>query len=86
MSKNSPNEKKGMQAYAVLTALAFELVILVVFGIFLGRFLDQKIGMKGLATAAMIFLALAIWLVLLLRSLKKLEASSETKTKNSEAS
>lgn len=61
----------------VFMAMGFELVGLILACIFIGQWVDQNYGTKGLALVGFSALGLVGWLVHIVKLLKKFEADSE---------
>jgi hypothetical protein len=69
---------------ALFIGMGVELVAVVLIFIYLGRWLDDTYGLKGLATALSAMVALVVWVVHLLtvvRVLAKQEKGEHTKSK-----
>lgn len=64
---------KGM----IFIGVGFELVSLVLAGIWIGSYLDEWLGSKGLATMAMLLLMMFGWFVHLFVLLKKMETDGK---------
>lgn len=62
-----------MNKYIVFIGVGFELVGLIIGGVFLGEFLEGKIPSKGLWTSGLIVLALIGWFIHLMVLLKNSE-------------
>lgn len=67
------NKDRLYKVYGTLSAVAIELVVLVVISVFLGKWLESKFNLLGLAIPILIFLSLALWIFILLKTLSKLE-------------
>ena len=66
MKKSQKNTKA-----LVFAGMGFELVGLILAGLYLGQYLDKNFGFGGLGTAAMAMLVLASWIWHLVILLKK---------------
>lgn len=62
-----------MKKYIVFASIGFELVGLMVASIFLGEAIDRHYQTKGIAIAALMFIALASWLVHVLFLLRRFQ-------------
>ena len=62
-----------MKKYIVFASIGFELVGLMVASIFLGQAIDQRYQTKGIAIAALMFIALASWLIHVLFLLRRIQ-------------
>jgi hypothetical protein len=60
--------------YAVLLGLGFELVVLVVAFLYVGAFVDKRMGWNGFGVAGGAVLALIIWLVHITVAMKAIES------------
>lgn len=70
---SSESSGKGLKAYAVLTALGFEIVIYVLIAVFLGQWLESKKNLNGLAVAGCIFIVTAFWIYRVISTLNSLD-------------
>lgn len=77
--KNAKKDKL-YKTYGLLSAVAMELIILVVMALFVGRWLDKNYSLMGLATPGLIFLAMGLWIYILLRTLAKLDKEENIKS------
>ncbi len=59
--------------YLVFMAMGFELVGLILACLYIGQWLDQQYGLKGLGVAGMAILGLVGWLVQLIQLIKRAE-------------
>ncbi|MCO5112780.1 MAG: AtpZ/AtpI family protein [Bdellovibrionaceae bacterium] len=73
---------KLYKVYGVLTAVAMELVILVVISLYLGKWLDKKFQLMGLATPMLIFAAMGLWVFILIKALSKIEKEEKEDEQN----
>ncbi len=71
---------KNKAKYLVFVGLASEVVILVLLGLELGKFLDKSYGWNGIGIAVGAALGIIIWLVHLTRALKQFTDDSENET------
>lgn len=62
--------------YLVLLGLGFELVVLVVAFLYLGRYVDQHMGWPGFGIAGGAMLALVIWVIHLAVVMKAIDRDS----------
>ena len=63
--------------YMVLLGMGLELVALTLAFLYIGRYLDDKMGWSGFATAGGAILAIAVWLVHLVQVVNQLDASHD---------
>ncbi len=73
----SEQEPKGNGKYLIFVGLGFELVGLMLACLYIGQWVDQKFGTKGLGLAGFSILALVGWLIHLLQLLKQVEKEDE---------
>lgn len=63
--------------YLILTGLGFELVGLIIGGLYIGQLLDEKFGTKGIMALLILASCLVSWFVHLIFLLKRLEKISD---------
>ncbi|MCB0391731.1 MAG: AtpZ/AtpI family protein [Bdellovibrionales bacterium] len=61
--------KKRKKGY-VFVGMGFELLSMVLAAVFLGRYLDKAIGIKGLATVTLVFMFMGVWFYRLIQLIK----------------
>lgn len=69
----------------VFMGMGFELVVLILGAAYLGKFIDDKLGWAGYATASLILLFLLSWfwhLMVLLKKVNEAEEAEEKKDKS----
>lgn len=75
-ANNKPRVKKNKAI--VFTAMGFELIGIILGCIYIGQYIDNRFGTKGLALVGFSVLGLVGWLVHIIRLLKLYEADTET--------
>lgn len=80
MSEN-PENAPARKSMLVFVGMGFELVGLIVACLFIGQWIDQNYGTKGLGIAGFSILALVGWLVHLIQLLKQVEKEDEDLSK-----
>jgi len=69
---------------AILMSMGFEIVGVVFFAIFAGRWLDGKYNLNGLATAGFIAVGFVGWLIHVILIAKQLQSSETAQSENPE--
>ncbi len=70
---DNENKKSSLKTYARLTGLGFELIVLVILGLFANRWLETKVNLKSLGPMIFLFLALGIWIYRIVITLSKID-------------
>lgn len=77
----SEEQEPPQKSYLVFVGMGFELVGLIIACLFIGQWVDNTYGTKGLGVAGFSVLALVGWLVHLIQLLKQVEKESEDLSK-----
>ena len=58
---------------AAFVGIGFEIIALLIVGVWLGGWLDKKFQLNGMGTAGLVILAMVLWFIQLLQMLKNLQ-------------
>jgi len=67
---------------ATFVGMGFEIVGLLLLGVWLGGFIDKKFALNGMGTAGMVILALVGWFIHLVQLLKKYQNDQDQPPKS----